>query len=116
MLGKAISDQGARRGGTPSRRASRQGRGFAAGNAGGEDGDRRDLVLIGVEADDPADLYLQPRLLQRLARGGGLGDLAALDEAAGEGPQPVSGLDGALDQDYPPVRSTMAPATSFGPR
>src|SRR5215211_1336194 len=82
----------------------------------GEDGDGRDLTFVGVQADDPADLYLQPRLLERLARGGFLGDLAPLDESSGEGPPAVAGLDGALYQDYSTVELDDGPGHQLRPQ
>src|SRR5215218_292468 len=93
-----------------------QGCRLAACLTGGEDGDGRDLALVGVEAHDAGGLYRQAGLLQSFALGGNLGDLAALDEASGEGPLSVARLDGALYQEYAAVEFDDGPDDQLRPQ
>ena len=66
---------------------------------GGED-DQDDAVLgAGVDADEVRELDRDLELLLRLSAGRLLNRLAEVDEAAGERPQVLAGVEASLQQD-----------------
>src|SRR5918994_1039579 len=81
-----------------------QRRGFAAGDHRGEDGDGRNLALVGIEPNDTGDPYLETRLFEHLALRRRFRPLAALHETAGESPFAVARIDVALYQHDPAVQ------------
>src|SRR5215211_5507284 len=62
------------------------------------------VIFQGLFGARERNLRLDAGLLEGLASGGLLSDLAPLDEAAGEGPLAVAGLYGTLDQDHVAVK------------
>src|SRR4051812_27841360 len=65
----------------------------------GEDGDDRRAAWIRVHVDEPVEPDVEAAFFARFADRRGHQRLAAIDVTAGEDPLPVSGIDGALDED-----------------
>jgi hypothetical protein len=86
-----------------------QGRGLSAGYHRGEDGDRRNLVFVGIEPDDAGDPYLKTRLLEHLTLRRRFRPLATFHETAWESPLPVARFDVPLDEQYAPVQLEERP-------
>ena len=65
----------------------------------GEDDEHDRRVRLAVDADEPPELDPDVQLLARLPVRGVLDGLAEVDEAAGERPQVLAGIERAPEQD-----------------
>ncbi len=74
----------------------------AAHDGGPVDDDHR-RARVRVDVEQPGEVHLQARLLERLAHRGVGHGLAEVHEAAGVRPQTVAGIDRAAGQQDPPV-------------
>src|SRR5215218_4496693 len=77
--------------------------GHAADYLGPVDGDGRDLTFVGIEPDEAAGPYLEPRLFEHFALRRRLRPLPALYKPAWKCPLPVSWLDVPLHEQHAPV-------------